>query len=167
MMSMYTISVTQLSQNCVWLCEQETQQQQQVCSALPLTAYQITRALVLCLAWQQRKVNGMNKTYLNQSPLPWEMSNCQYSLMGKHRAGPRGRTVYRTALIKMLPGQSVSSVSQKHTLVYLTPSDGLLSHPRVWSTGSSTFIKRRLIGCDAFYSLGMFQTSISHALLNI
>lgn len=36
----------------------------------------------------------MNKTYLNQNPPPWEMSNCQYSLMGKHMVGPWGRAVY-------------------------------------------------------------------------
>lgn len=39
----------------------------------------------LCRAWQQCGVNKMNKTYLNQRPLPWEMSSCRYSLMGKHR----------------------------------------------------------------------------------
>lgn len=66
------------------------------------------RAFALCLAWQQCEVNRMNKTYLNQSPLPWEMSSCPYSLMGKHRAGPKGRTVYRIALTKMQPGQLVS-----------------------------------------------------------
>lgn len=27
-----------------------------------------TNALAVCLAWQQRKVNRMNKTYLNQNP---------------------------------------------------------------------------------------------------
>ena len=54
-------------------------------------------ALALYLAWQQCEVNRMNKTYLNQSLLPWEMSSCQYSLIGKHRVGPKGRIIYHTA----------------------------------------------------------------------
>lgn len=76
------------------------------------------RALALCLAWQQYGVNGMNKTYLNQSPLPWEMSSCQYSLMGKHRAGPKGWTVYRTAPTKCNRANLFLCISQihKHTL---------------------------------------------------
>lgn len=51
----------------------------------------------LCLAWQQCEVNRMNKTYLNQNPPPWEMSSCQYSLMGKHKFCPWGRAVYPVA----------------------------------------------------------------------
>lgn len=62
--------------------------------SLPPTTHQ---APALCLLWQQCEVNRMNKTYLNQSPLPWEMSSCQYSLMGKHRADPKGQTVYCAA----------------------------------------------------------------------
>lgn len=72
---------------------------------LPSTSLQ---ALALCLSWQQCEVNRMNKTYLNQSPLPWEMSTCQCSLMGKHRASPKGQTVYWSAPMKMHPGQLVS-----------------------------------------------------------
>ncbi len=56
-------------------------------------------AFALCVAWQQCEVNRMNKTYLKKNPLPGEMSSCQYSLMGKHRASPKGRTVYLTAPI--------------------------------------------------------------------
>lgn len=63
-------------------------------------------AFALCLPWQQCEVNRMNKTY--QNPPPWEMSSCQYSLMGKHRAGLKGQTVYRIAPIKMQPGHLVS-----------------------------------------------------------
>lgn len=73
--------------------------------SLPPTTLQ---AFALCWAWQQCEVNRMNKTYLNQSPLPWEMSSCQYSLMGKHRAGPKGQTVYCVAPTKMQRGQLVS-----------------------------------------------------------
>lgn len=65
------------------------------------------QAFALCLAWQQCEVNRMNKTYLNQSPLPWEMSSCQYSLMGKHKACPKGWTVYHVAPTKMQWGQLV------------------------------------------------------------
>lgn len=74
--------------------------------SLPPTTLQ---AFALCLVWQQCKVNRMNKTYQNQSPLPWEMSSCQYSLMGKHRAFPKGQTVYCLALTKKIwSGQLVS-----------------------------------------------------------
>lgn len=55
-----------------------------------------TTPLPPCLSWQQCKVNRMNKTYLNQSPPPWQMSSCQYSLMGKHKAGSQG-SVWHTA----------------------------------------------------------------------
>lgn len=86
--------------------------------SLPPTTLQ---AFALCLAWQQCEVNRMNKTYLNQSPLPWEMSSCQYSLMGKHRAGPKGQTVYCAAPTKMQPGQLVSLyITNTQTLAHLT-----------------------------------------------
>lgn len=77
----------------------------QLSLSLPPTTLQ---AFALCLGWQQCKVNRMNKTYLNQNPLPWEMSSCQYSLMGNHRTFPRGRTVYCVASTKIQSGQLVS-----------------------------------------------------------
>lgn len=51
------------------------------------------------------------------------MSNCQYSLMGKHWASPKGQTVYRIALIKMQPEQLVSlDFTNTQTLAGLTQS---------------------------------------------
>jgi len=70
-------------------------------------------AFALCLAWQQCKVDRMNKTYLNQSPLLWEMSTCQYNLMGKHRAGPKSQTVYGEAPTKTQLGQLLSLCTTK------------------------------------------------------
>lgn len=92
-------------------------------SPLPTTLW----ACALCLAWQQHEVNRMNKTYLNQNPLPWEMSNCQYSLMGKHWASPKGQTVYHIAPIKMQPEQLISlDFTNTQTLAGLTQSGHLL-----------------------------------------
>lgn len=84
---------------------------------LPPTTLQ---AFALCLGWQQCKVNRMNKTYQNQSPLPWEMSSCQYSLMGKHRAFPKGQTVYCVALTKYIVRPVGFFVHHKYRNSYLT-----------------------------------------------
>lgn len=80
--------------------------------SLPPTTLQ---AFALCLALQQFVVNRMNKTYLNQSPLPWEMSSCQYSLMGKHRASPKVQAVYCIAPTKIQLCHLVSFVHHKNT----------------------------------------------------
>lgn len=105
-------------------------------------------AFALCLAWQQCEVNRMNKTYLNQSPLPWEMSSCQYSLMGKHRAGPKGRTVYRAALTKMQP-------CNWFLIYHKSTSSGLLYLKWCLLTHSATTVSKHMVFCK--YSTVIFM----------
>lgn len=127
----YCVCVTQLSQSCVWLSEQKHNNNRY--PLLPLSPPTSTLyASALCLAWQQREVNRMNKTYLNQSPLPWEMSSCQYSLMGKHRAGSQwldglSHGTYRTRQV------AFSCISQIHKLWFASASSGLSSRFQTWT----------------------------------